>query len=86
MHLRYDCYGACVDSGEMRHPVDVVGELGITYLHAAPQGIVDQWVFWCCGNVPDELPSYIVPMDIELHACVGWGLSREDAERLVNTH
>lgn len=81
MHLRYDLMDAHA-SGEARHPQDVIAALGIAYQHATPQSITDEWWFWNCENVPSVLPSYIVPLDVDPMAVIGYGLSEETA-RLI---
>jgi hypothetical protein len=81
MHLRYDCYGASL-SKESRHPKVVMRELGITYSHATPQSMADQWWFWNCKNVPAVLPEYLEPMSLDPHKCIGSGLSKEDADNI----
>lgn len=78
MHLRFDCYGSCI-AGENRHPQIVMKELGITYQHATPQSIADQWWFWNCKNVPEKLPVYLTELDLDPMKCVGFGLSEKDA-------
>ena len=77
MHLRYDMY-TC-PSG---HPQVVMQELGITYQHATPQSVGDQWWFWNCENVPDKLPEYLTVLDLDPMECIGFGLSKEDAEKI----
>jgi hypothetical protein len=77
MHLRYDMYSA---PGE--HPQAVMKRLGITYQHATPQSMGDQWWFWNCENVPDPLPEYLGVLDLNPMEQIGWGLSQEDAEHI----
>jgi hypothetical protein len=54
-------------------------ELGITYQHATPQSVGDQWWFWNCRNLPDKLPEYLTELNIDPMDAIGYGLSREDA-------
>lgn len=58
-HLSYD-----VDSagymGEVRHPQEVLRELGIRYARAIPQSLGGQW--WLFDCTYKSLPSYIRPM------------------------
>lgn len=84
MHLRFDCLWAAYNDINQGHPQDVMRGLGITYQHATPQSIVDQWWFWNCENVPDALPPYLEEMDLDPMKCIGYGLSREDAEKICN--
>lgn len=62
-HLRYDLYTA-PDNGEHRHPQAVMKSLGITYAHAVPQSLGDQWWFLDCENIPAALPPHITPMTL----------------------
>jgi hypothetical protein len=79
MHLRYKLNDA-YDCKENRHPKIVMKELGITYHHAMLNSMGDQWWFWNCKGIPDELPKYLEPMD--LNKCIGLGLSKEDADKI----
>lgn len=82
MHLRYDCYGA-VESKESRHPQVVMRELGITYQHATPQSMVDQWWFWNCKGMPVNMPQFLTPLNLNPHGQIGFGLSKEDADKIA---
>jgi len=82
-HLRYCTMTACINCGENRHPQLVMKELGIIYQHETPQSIADQWWFWNCQNVPDELPKYLSPLNIDPHKQIGNGLSKEDADKIA---
>ena len=81
-HLNYDMIGA-YDSGVKIHPQQDMKNLGITYQHATPQSIADSWWFWCCENIPDNLPSYITEGNWNPLECVGWGLDEKTAEKLA---
>ena len=76
-HLRYNLYGLPDEQ-----PQVVMKQLGITYQHATPQSIGDQWWFWNCENTPDPLPPYLEVADWNPMECIGWGLSKEDAEKI----
>lgn len=76
-HLRYSLY-----SSPSGHPQVVMKNLGITYQYATPQSIIDEWWFWNCENIPDPLPIYLKLMDLNPMECIGWGLSKEDAEKI----
>jgi len=65
IHLRYNCMGAKPVEGKYLHPQEDMERLGITYQHATPQSIADQWWFWNCENLPDKLPDYISAMNTE---------------------
>lgn len=82
MNLKYCMYKSCVVCKEERHPQVVMKELGITYQHATPQSMGDQWWFWNCENLPEKLPSYLTPLDIDPMECIGYGLSQENAEKI----
>lgn len=82
MHLRYCCMTAGFDCNENRHPQVVMKELGITYQHATPQSIADQWWFWNCQNVPAVLPSFLKELTVKPHDAIGWGLSKEAADMI----
>jgi hypothetical protein len=77
-HLRYKCLYDCPDE----HPQVMMKKLGITYQHATPQSIGDQWWFWNCENIPDPLPPYLEVSNWDPMECIGWGLSKEDAENI----
>jgi len=64
------------------HPQRMMIRLGITYQHATPQSMGDQWWFWNCENVPEELPEHISKLNSDPMECIGLGLSKEDAERI----
>lgn len=79
MHLRFDLYAW---GGE--HPQKVMRDLGITYQHATPQSLGDQWWFWNCENVPDPLPEMLRVAELDPHKCIGYGLSKEDADKIAS--
>jgi len=88
-HLKY-CFYAARDSkvsgnpqAVMYHPQAVMEELGITYQHATPQSISDQWWFWNCENLPNNLPEFLSDLKIsDPMEYVGRGLSKETAEKI----
>lgn len=84
MHLLYTCQGATMDCNENRHPQVVMKELGISYFHATPQSLYDSWWFWCCENVPVELPEYLSELKLDPMEQVGYGLTPEMAKRIVD--
>jgi hypothetical protein len=77
-HLRYK-----MSNAPFEHPQKVMRELGITYQHAVPQSMGDQWWFWNCENCPEELPDYLEPLDVSPHAAIKYGLSKEEAEEIT---
>lgn len=83
MHLRYHMLTAGIDCGENRHPQVVMRELGISYQHATPQSMGDQWWFWNCTGAPAELPEYLTPLDLDPHRYIGWGLSQDQADKIA---
>ena len=82
MHLRYDLWAANAECDEFRHAQVVMNELGITYQHSTPQSLGDQWWFWNCENVPENLPMFLTTLDLDPMNCIGHGLSTENAERI----
>ena len=82
MHLRL-CYLTAQHAGNNNHAQKIMKDLGITYQHATPQSISDQWWFWNCRNIPEDLPSYITELKIDDPMTrVGWGLSEEKAQEI----
>ena len=81
-HLRFDVLWSLYNNVKQDHPQKVMQELGITYQHATPQSIADQWWFWNCENIPEQLPPYLEVMDLNPMEQIGWGLSKEDAEKI----
>ena len=81
-HLRFDYMEAAMGCNETRHAQVVIKELGITYQHSTPQSMGDQFWFWNCENVPDVLPKYLSVADWNPMEMIGWGLSKEDAEKI----
>ena len=77
MNLRYEILRAVP-----KHPLKVMQELGITYEHATPQTMGDQWWFWNCRGVPETLPVYLTELKGSPHDYIGWGLSKEQADKL----
>lgn len=81
-HFRYDIYCAHLKHKETRHAQAVMKELGITYQHATPQSMGDQWWFWNCENVPDDIPGFLTELELDPMECIGYGLSKEIAEKI----
>lgn len=81
-NLKFSYETASVDFCENRHAQTVMKELGITYSHATPQSLGDQFWFWNCKSVPDDLPGYITDLNINPMDAIGFGLSRDTAEAL----
>lgn len=78
-HLRLNCF-----MGYNEHPQQTMERFGITYQHATPQTMGDQWWFWNCENIPDPLPEHIDILNADPIKMIGWGLSREDAINIAN--
>ena len=76
-HLRYS-----VDRDDTEHPQVAMKRLGITYQHATPQSIGDQWWFWNCENVPKQLPFYIMELNANPRNFIGFGLSEDLVEMI----
>jgi len=81
-HLRYCTMGATIDCNENRHPQRVMRELGISYQHSTPQSMGDQWWFWNCENIPEKLPEFLTELKLNPMEQIGWGLSKEIAEKI----
>jgi hypothetical protein len=84
--LRFCMMSAAIDCNETRHPQTVMKELGITYQHATPQSMGDQWWFWNCENIPEDLPKYLTSLNLDPMECIGYGLSQEDAKKIQDYH
>lgn len=82
MHLRYCLMSAGIDCGITKHPQVVMKELGIICQHSTPQSMADQWWFWNCENIPDEMPKFLTPLKLDPMTCIGFGLSLSDAEKI----
>lgn len=82
-HLRYSIMMAYIDYNETRHAKKVMSELGIEYHHATPQSLGDQWWFWCCQDIPEDLSGYITELDLDPMECIGHGLSEEEALSII---
>jgi len=63
MNLRYCMTTAHYNCKEDGHPCEVMAELGITYDRAIPQSLGDQWWYYDCKNVPDNLPAFLTPLN-----------------------
>lgn len=66
--------------GMTQHPQNAMKLLGITYQHATPQSIGDQWWFWNCENIPNPLPTFLSELESDPMDCIGWGLDKETAK------
>lgn len=53
-------YYVAQDAGDSRHAVEIMQSLGIKYTGAVPRPIVDDWMFYDCTFVPENLPLYIL--------------------------
>lgn len=81
VHLIYSIQGACM-TGNYKRPQLVMRELGISYQHQVPQSVADCWEFWNCENIPEKLPDYLTPREMDPMSRVGFGLTIEDAEKI----
>jgi len=70
------------ESGATEHPQKEIINLGITYQHATPQSIGEQWWFWNCENIPKGLPEYLSELDIDPMNCIGFGLYEKEAIKI----
>ena len=78
IHLRYS-----YNMGGKGHAITQMKTLGISYSHATPQSLYDQWWFWNCKNIPDILPKYLNVLAIDPLDAVGYGLSQFDAYAII---
>ncbi len=65
-----------------KHAQTNMKDLGITYQHSTPQSMIDQWWFWNCEGIPEELPDYLTEMKRDPMECIGYGLSQANAEKI----
>jgi len=89
--LRFDTLYAVYSGGDLKtaeekrlaslHPVQALKELGIKYFHATPQTMGDQFWFWNCTNVPDELPPYLSLLGLDPRKCSG--VSEDVANKII---
>ena len=75
---------AVIFCNEKRHAQVLMKELGITYQHCTPQSIGDQFWFWNCENIPENLPKFITIADLNPMEIIGFGLSKEDAQKILD--
>ena len=81
-HIKYDIRDAYEESDISGHPLKDVERLGITYQHATPQSMGDQWWLWNVENLPNDIPSYITELKADPMKCIGFGLSEEKAIKI----
>ena len=77
-HLKV-CYGRGVD----KHAQTIMKDLKISYQYCTPQPMGDQFWFWNCKNIPDILPYYMKPLEVNPLDYVGFGLSKKRAEDII---
>lgn len=80
-HLRF-CYMTTHRLGISGHAQKIMKELGISYTHSTPQSIPEQFWFWNCQNIPEELPPFLTDLGLTPEECVGYGLSKKEAEEI----
>lgn len=83
-HLRYSYLTAGYDYNEVRHAQTVMKEIGIKYQISVPQIMGDQWWFFNCENIPENLPGYITDLNLSAEQCIGHGLLEEDVKEINN--
>jgi hypothetical protein len=81
-HLKFDILWADYNNINQGHPKQVMKKLGITYQHATPKSIGEVWLFWNCENIPEILPPFLESVDIDPIKFIGYGLYKEDAEKI----
>lgn len=77
IHLRLSIYYA------KEHAQVTMKKLGITYQYAVPQSMGDQWWFFNCKNIPENLPKEFSELKGDPFDFVGHGLSTEMAEKIT---
>lgn len=80
--LHYHLQMADMECNIREHPLEIMKNLGITYQHATPQTLGVCWWFWNCENIPEKLPPYLIEQELDPMECIGYGLSKEDAEKI----
>lgn len=58
------------EQGINKHVNELMKDLGITYQYSTHQTLGDQIWFWNCENVPEDLPSYFKPLDLDPMECI----------------
>lgn len=81
-HLQFCLDTAAMTCNELRHPQEVMKELGITYQYATPVSVASAWWFWNCENIPENLPEFLTNFDVDPMKYVGYGLSEERAKEI----
>lgn len=81
-HLRFDLILASYNKLTQNHPIEAMKEHGITYQHATPQSLGNCWWFWNCENIPSPLPEFLEVVDLNPMEAIGFGLSKEMAEKI----
>ena len=84
-HLKYCLMTAGFDCSENRHAQVVMKELGITYKLAVPQSMADQWQFFCCENLPEELPKFLTEICKDNNFKNYSGISEDNLKMLKNS-
>ena len=65
------------------HAQELMNYLKIKYDHATPQSMGDQWWFWNCSNLPDQLPEFLTLREnVNPYEYVGFGISENIANNL----
>ena len=82
INIRYHYFTAW-DMGVEGHAQTNVKKLGIKYEESLPQRMGDQWWFFNCTDVPEELPKYLTILDLSPLDAVGHGLTEERAKQLM---
>ncbi|MGL4677905.1 MAG: hypothetical protein ACRCWC_00805 [Plesiomonas shigelloides] len=70
-------------AGHTLHPQKEMERLGITYSHCTPQSMTDCWWFWNPSRT-DNLPEYIDLKQMNPTSCIGWGLTEQAVQEIVN--
>lgn len=65
-HLKFDVRAYVEIFGiNSKHPKKFMDDAGIIYSHAVPQTLGDQWWFFNCEKIPDNVEGCISILDID---------------------
>jgi len=72
---------------QILHPETIMERLGINWEVSMPKYIWDEWWFWNCTNIPDDLPDYITKLNLDpkdWSDFVDCGFSFEEATKIIS--
>ena len=83
-HLRYNYMTANLSCNEHRHAQVIMKELRIKYQFGTPQTAHDEYWFWNCENLPEELSKFISELGFGPEICIGYGLNSDDVKSILD--